>query len=514
MRLVFVVAWVVGTAAAAGAQPTPPPPQAQAYYEFLLARRLESQGDATGALAALNRAQTLDPRSAEVLAELAGFHARQNNGEDAVTAAEKALTIDPANVEAHRMLGLVFAAWSEGGGKASGGRSPADLRTRAIEHLTKIMDTPLVATDLNLQLTLARLHLRAGNAGRAVPILENIVSQAPFAAEPYTLLAEARLSLGRVDGAIEALEMAAEINPRHYVTLADLYERRGRWKDAATAYEAALANPRIATRDLRLRFFTALINADDTASAIKARDGLKDFLVTSPQDARGLFLLSTVSLSLGDLPAAEAVARTLLGVDPTSVPALHALSAALVARQAYQDVITLLAPFAKDVSIRAKGRESDAALLLSQLAHAHTELGQHDEAVTALTVAVATDPMSGPALNSLGYTLAERGERLTEAVAFIERALKVEPDNPSYLDSLGWALFKQGRVQEAEGPLRKAADQLPKQSVIQDHYGDVLSRLQRVPEAIRAWERALAGDGEDVNREAILKKIKDARGQQ
>ena len=58
--------------------------------------------------------------------------------------------------------------------------------------------------------------------------------------------------------------------------------------------------------------------------------------------------------------------------------------------------------------------------------------------------------MSAPALNSLGYTLADRGQRLPEAVGFIERALKVDPDNPSYLDSLGWALFKQGRAAEAE----------------------------------------------------------------
>ena len=132
----------------------------------------------------------------------------------------------------------------------------------------------------------------------------------------------------------------------------------------------------------------------------------------------------------------------------------------------------------------------------------------------ALTAAIASDPLSAPALNSLGYTLAERGERLPEAVSFIERALKVEPDNPSYLDSLGWALFKQGRAEEAEPYLRKAADALPSQSVIHDHYGDVLLRRGKLREAIGAWERALAGDGEDVDRAVIQKKIKDAKGRQ
>ncbi len=97
-------------------QPAPVPPPAQAYFEFLLARRLESQGDTAGALAALKRAQALDPKSAEILAELAGFHARQNEGPEAIDAAERALKIDPNNLEAHRMLGLVFAALSEAGG--------------------------------------------------------------------------------------------------------------------------------------------------------------------------------------------------------------------------------------------------------------------------------------------------------------------------------------------------------------------------------------------------------------
>ena len=133
----------------------------------------------------------------------------------------------------------------------------------------------------------------------------------------------------------------------------------------------------------------------------------------------------------------------------------------------------------------------------------------------SLTAAVASDPLSAPALNSLGYTLAERGERLPEAVGFIERALKVDPDNPSYLDSLGWALFKQGRADEAEPHLRKAADALPTQSVIQDHFGDVLAAARQGPAKRSApgsarW-RATATTSIAP---PIEKKIKDAKGRQ
>jgi tetratricopeptide (TPR) repeat protein len=515
LALVLVLA-SCGLVAAQSAAPSPPPtlqpPPAQAYLEFMLARRFEALGDTTAALEALKRASALDPKSAEIQAELAGFYARQNKGPEAIQAAERALTLDANNAEAHRMLGLVYSAWSEGGGAAPTGLTPAQMRARAIDHLTKILETPAVATDLNLQMTLARLLMRAGEAKRAIPILENIVSQAPFAAEPYTLLAEARVSLGRVEQAIDALQQAAELNPRHYGTLGDLLEQQRRFGDAAAAYEKALASVRQPTRDMRLRLISALLNTRENKDVVRARDLLKEMLMTAPQDTRAWFLLSNAQMQLEDLTGAEEASRKLLSIDPTSVSGMHALSAVMIARREYRKVIDLLTPFTKDVAARTKGRESDAALLLSQLAHAHGELGEHAQAVKILTAAITSDPLNATALNSLGYSLADRGERLPEAVAYIERALKIDPDNPSYLDSLGWALFKQGRVEEAEAPLRKAAEALPMISVIQNHLGDVLARRGKYPEAIAAWERALKGDGEDVDRAAVEKKILDAKG--
>jgi predicted Zn-dependent protease len=87
----------------------------------------------------------------------------------------------------------------------------------------------------------------------------------------------------------------------------------------------------------------------------------------------------------------------------------------------------------------------------------------------------------------------------------------VEPDNPAYLDSLGWALFKQGKLSEAADPLSRAAAALPANSVIQDHHGDLLARQGKWAEATAAWQRALTGDGESIDRDAIGKKISDAR---
>jgi tetratricopeptide (TPR) repeat protein len=109
--------------------------------------------------------------------------------------------------------------------------------------------------------------------------------------------------------------------------------------------------------------------------------------------------------------------------------------------------------------------------------------------------------------------LAERGERLDEAVALIERALALDPGNGSYLDSLGWAYFKLRRYEDARSHLAQAASQLPTNSVVHDHLGDALAALGRHADAIGAWQRALAGDREAIDPAGIVTKIAHAKEQ-
>ena len=107
---------------------------------------------------------------------------------------------------------------------------------------------------------------------------------------------------------------------------------------------------------------------------------------------------------------------------------------------------------------------------------------------------------------------AERGERLDEAITLVQRALKIEPGNPSYLDSLGWAYFQQGQIDLADPPLTEAADKLKDSSVVQDHLGDLRFKQRRFADAAAAWERALGGDGQSIDRAKIEGKIREARG--
>jgi tetratricopeptide (TPR) repeat protein len=146
------------------------------------------------------------------------------------------------------------------------------------------------------------------------------------------------------------------------------------------------------------------------------------------------------------------------------------------------------------------------------LADVYADAGRPLDAERMLRQVVAAEPTNANALNYLGYMLAIRGEQLDEAIRLVRRALDVEPDNGAYLDSLGWAHFKRGDLDEAEKYLGAAAAKLPENSEIQDHLGDLHARRGRLPEAIAAWTRALNGDGQDVEKAAIEKKISNAKG--
>jgi tetratricopeptide (TPR) repeat protein len=115
-----------------------------------------------------------------------------------------------------------------------------------------------------------------------------------------------------------------------------------------------------------------------------------------------------------------------------------------------------------------------------------------DQAERIFKGILAANPRHSGALNYYGYMLAEQGVRLDEAVALITRALAEDPGNASYLDSMGWARFKQDRLQEAEEYLRKAVSRNGHNPEILAHLGDVLAKSGREDLAAQQWEKALA----------------------
>lgn len=130
-------------------------------------------------------------------------------------------------------------------------------------------------------------------------------------------------------------------------------------------------------------------------------------------------------------------------------------------------------------------------IALLTLATAENASGDLKSAEISLREVLKQEPNNATALNNLGYFLAERGERLPEAVELIKRAIEIMPTNPSFMDSLGWAYFKSGQLAEAEKLLTEAARRSPNSADIQDHLGDLYNRQGKSQQAVANWRRAL-----------------------
>ena len=465
MRLIvpILVLLLLTCAAPAAAQPAAPASGDAGYY-FLLGRRHESMGDVDKAVAAYKQALALAPNSAELRAELAGLYARQDRAVEAIETAEEALTKDPDNREANRILGSIYAALAEQRLKLRPGDDPALYVPRAIAALERARaqgpDTPV-------DLTLGRLYLQTKSYDKAIALLRRVQLEQPGSTELAMMIATAEEGAGRTADAAETLREAIADNPKFFrglIMLAELSEKQGEWDAAADAYAKAQAlNPRI---DLASRRAAALINA---GKAPAARDLLQPGAAKPDAEPMVLYLYATALRQSGDLAGAEAAARRLRAAAPNDPRGLYVLAQVLEQRKDF------------------------------------------DGAERALREILERDPEDATALNYLGYMLAERGQRLDEAVTLVQRALKLEPGNPSFLDSLGWAYYQQGKLDLADPPLTEAAGKLPSNSVIQDHLGDLRFKQRRFSDATTAWQRALNGDGESIDRPAIEKKIVDAK---
>jgi Flp pilus assembly protein TadD len=111
----------------------------------------------------------------------------------------------------------------------------------------------------------------------------------------------------------------------------------------------------------------------------------------------------------------------------------------------------------------------------------------------SLRKVIAKSPDNMQAYNALGYSLADRNVRLKEAHQLIAKALKMAPDDPFILDSMGWVQYRMGKLDEAETHLRKAYS-LRSDPEIAVHLGEVLWKKGEKDDARKLWREAQVKD--------------------
>jgi len=211
--------------------------------------------------------------------------------------------------------------------------------------------------------------------------------------------------------------------------------------------------------------------------------------INSPQDTAKIQLRRAMVLAQqGRLDDARALIRNLPEKDADDARNKINLELQLLRdnrqeQAAYSLLEQALKSYAGDVDLRY------------ELAMSAEKLGRTDEMEKILRSVIAAKPDYHAAYNALGYSLADRNLRLSEARDLIQKALEFAPEDPFILDSLAWVEFRSGNLTESLALLQKAFKARP-DAEIAAHLGEVLWALRRPEQASAAWREGL-----ELNRE-------------
>ena len=309
--------------------------------------------------------------------------------------------------------------------------------------------------DANAREKLATGFILTNQRGKAVEMLEQIIKQHPEKYQPYDLLAQV------LDDEARSLQRAKRLD-----------EAKAKFAKVAANYEQSLLiNPNHAGTYLRLAELL-LGPLKDAKRAVKALEDARRRFPGAPEIVYYLAL-------------AQREAKQTQQAVATFEEALHEA-------ELDQDNETVNAKFYFNYGITAE------------------QAGLYDKAADLLRKSIALDPANAAdAYNYLGYMWADHNIHLDEAEEMIKRALQIEPDNGSYLDSLGWVEFRKGRFDQALADLLRAVKNMEHEdAVVFEHIGDIYLKLNRVPQALEAWQKAMKLDPKN---KYLAEKIESAK---
>ena len=375
--------------------------------------------------------------------------------------------------------------------------------------------------DSEAQLALARLLVRTGGTDEAMAVVDRAYEIDPASARIAILQARLRQRANDAEGAFGVLEEFLERVPESgtvrmaYARMlvdAKRYERARAEFEHLVAEEPENDDARYALGLLLVqtnrleeatRQFKRLANRESRRDAAhyylgriaESQERYADAIGSYRRVRRGEHRLNAqirVAVLLADGGEVEAARRHLHGVrSETTQEAvrIYSAEAGLLARFArYDEAMEVY-----DASLEEFPGNPDLLYARGMLAAKMDRLDILERDMRAI---IAREPDNADALNALGYTLADRTDRLEEAYALIKRAIELKPDDHYIVDSLGWVLHRMGRHREALVQLRRAMSINPDPEIAA-HLGEVLWVLGNKFEARAVWSTALEAAPDD-----------------
>jgi predicted Zn-dependent protease len=344
---------------------------------------------------------------------------------------------------------------------------------------------------ISSQLALEKLSLKLKDVDSQLTLGRLAVKRAPDP-EPYLrlvyTLSEAKKPSDAGDTVEEMLKKFPEAkNPRILAMLAQLRIQAGQKEAAAAAARDARALDPNSPEIGRLVSFV-LSDAGQLEDAIAVAREVANQAAGDPANVATLCYLLTKA---GHQDEALAAARDALAKDDSN-PELNALVGDTLQQlgkdeEAVKHFEEVQRRFANNDEIALKvGLRLSAALVKVD------QIGRGERVLEGLLEKFPEDPTLN---NDLGYLYADQGKELEKAEKMIRLAIQSEPENTSYLDSLGWVLFKRGKLEESLPYMEKAVANFrgsEGDATLLDHLGDVYFQLKKFDQARETWKRAEA----------------------
>jgi tetratricopeptide (TPR) repeat protein len=387
-------------------------------------------------------------------------------------------------------------------------------------------------SELSHQRGLGQTLLAEEKYSEALAVYRKISDLMPDDSDVYLRIAQIYRELHQLDKAEDNLVKARQYAPGNLDVMyneAMLYEAQGRFEDAIRVLSDAVTGIKgqPAGTPSRRRSLAVLYqqlgqlyrDTQNYQAAIYTYEELGH--LGEEEDRRARMMIMDTYRAAKDLPKALQTGKEALAKYPAD-PAIRSSQALLLGENGQTDEAV------KILRAQLRGNESDREAYLNiaqvyergrkykeaeEAAHAAEALpGQprdnemvwfllgaiyerqkfFDRAEEQFKKVLAVSPKSAAVLNYYGYMLGDLGIRLDEAEALVQRALKEDPFNGAYLDSLGWIYFKESKFDAAESTLRKAVGRESHDATIHSHLGDLFAKTGRSDLAAAEWEKSVA----------------------
>lgn len=343
--------------------------------------------------------------------------------------------------------------------------------------------------------SLAEALLRSDKPDTARSIYEDLLSRNPADLEVRAALTHVYLAdrdyeraATQVRHVLESDTLSVETQLRFGQLFASSLQKDS--TSAPFAYEIFQSVRKNYPQDWRPHWFLGVI-ANVMKSDSLAISHFREVTRLAPDNSDGWVNLGSMFLERGEVGNAISILEEGKSKAGEDFRILFLLGVSLQRSQRHTDAIPLL-----ENAVKLNSRDVNA---LSALALSYEELKRHEDSDRIYEEALKVDPSNHLLLNNFGYSLAERGIQLDRSLRMATEAVSQQPENSSYLDTIGWVYFKLGQYVEAEMYIRKAIEKSESSSVILEHLGDVYAKTGKKEQAIEYWRKALERDPSNQN---------------